>query len=175
MGRVGGGRRTGKSDVGADITALYFTLPQQWSGQYKTVQHSSAQECKAKYKSKISNAVRQYISVLWCVLCSATLQCSTTGQKVQCYITLHCYMGVYRYGAGGRWGGITRLGHGEGEGAGLWPVGKIQISPSRHILFNILMILKHSETNRQIKRRTILCDTSSPCETPWRWHFSLFV
>ena len=29
MGRVEGGRRTGKSDVGADITALYFTLTSQ--------------------------------------------------------------------------------------------------------------------------------------------------
>ena len=62
-GGVGGGAGQA-SQMWADITALYFTLPQQWSGQYKTVQHSSAQECKAKYKSKISNAVRQYISAL---------------------------------------------------------------------------------------------------------------
>ena len=48
MGRVEEGRRTGKSDVGADITALYFTL---------TSQCNSASQFRAKVQFKSTATV----------------------------------------------------------------------------------------------------------------------
>ena len=47
-GKGGGGRRTGKSDVGADITALYFTL---------TSQCNSASQFRAKVQFKSTATV----------------------------------------------------------------------------------------------------------------------
>ena len=96
-GGAGGGGAGQASQMWADITALYFTLPQQWSGHDSATQFLARLQKKVRYKSKIW----QCSATVYSSSATFTLQC-TMGRKVQCYIILHCYMGVYRYGAGGR-------------------------------------------------------------------------
>ena len=67
MGRVEGGRRTGKSDVGADITALYFTL---------TSQCNSASQFRAKVQEHC-NSILQFSDLYKCTTYISVVKSTT--------------------------------------------------------------------------------------------------
>ena len=85
-GGVGGGAGQA-SQMWADITALYFTLPQQqWSGHDSATQFCT--RTKLQCKSKIlQHSAAVYFSTF---VCCATFNCSVALRGERCIATLHC-------------------------------------------------------------------------------------